>query len=199
MLHLLNSALSSINLTCDNWTSSNKLPFMGIVSHFIDESGSLRTIFLALKELHGRHSGENMANIFLEVLSEFAFRNKLGYFVMDNADNNDTMLRAISKDFEDVDGISFHPQDHRLRRISHIINISDQAYLFGRHPDIESIQRADVPTEEEFEEFWKLGPPGKLQNINIHVWRSAQRLQKFQKLSDRLKPRREHQIRWNSW
>ena len=83
--YLLQSAASSIHLTCDAWTSSNSLALLGVVSHFVNESGALRTVLLALKELEGKHSGENMAVIILDVLSTYAIRNKLGYSVMDNA------------------------------------------------------------------------------------------------------------------
>ncbi|KAL2039592.1 hypothetical protein N7G274_007864 [Stereocaulon virgatum] len=39
--HLLASAASFINITIDAWTSTNKVAFLGTVSHFVDENGAL--------------------------------------------------------------------------------------------------------------------------------------------------------------
>ncbi len=203
--HFLHSAISSVHITCDAWTSSNNLAFLGSVAHFIDEAGGLRTILLALKELQGEHSGANMAVIILDVLSVYAIRGRLGYFVMDNATNNDTMLEAIAKEFKEADGIYYDPVEHRLRCIGHVINLSVQAFLFGRHPDIESDRRArgeddgDDPSNKELQDYRRLGPQGKLHNIIVYIMRSPQRIQKFRRLSKGLMPKRDHRVRWNSW
>jgi len=123
MRYLLQSAASFVHLTCDAWTSFNSLALLGVVSHFVDESEALRTLLLALKELQGEHNGENMAVIILDTLSTYAIRNRLGYFVMDNATNNDTMLEAIARNFQEVDDVRYDPIEHRLRCIDHIINL----------------------------------------------------------------------------
>lgn len=59
----LQSALSPIHLTCDLWTSGNRLGLMGIIAHCVDEDGILRNLIIALREVEGSHSGENMAKI----------------------------------------------------------------------------------------------------------------------------------------
>ena len=202
--YLLQSAASSIHLTCDAWTSSNSLALLGVVSHFVDESGALRTLLLALKELEGEHSGENMAIIILDVLSTYAIRNRLGYFVMDNATNNDTMVEAIARNFQEIDGVRYDPIEHRLRCIGHIINLSVQAFLFGRHPDVEGNHHGgegegEGPSDKELQDYRKLGPQGKLHNIIVYIMRSPQRIQKFRRLSKGLMPKRDHRVRWNSW
>ncbi len=146
-----------------------------------------------------------MAVVVLDVLSVYAIRNRLGYFVMDNATNNDTMLEAIAREFQAVDGIYYDPIEHRLRCIGHVINLSVQAFLFGRHPDIENGRRArgedggDDPSNKELQDYRKLGPQGKLHNIIVYIMRSPQRIQKFRRLSKGLMPKRDHRVRWNSW
>jgi hypothetical protein len=50
---------------------------------------------LALKDVIGDHSGENLAKAVIEVLKEWEITSNLGFFVIDNASNNDTIMRAI--------------------------------------------------------------------------------------------------------
>jgi hypothetical protein len=51
---------------------------------------------LAMKEIEGNHKGENLAPVVLEVIREWRIAGKLGYIVIDNASNNDTMMEALS-------------------------------------------------------------------------------------------------------
>jgi len=93
---LLQSALSKVHLTVDLWTSPNSLAFIGIIGHYIAENGDLRHSVLALKEVDGDHSGANQALHIMEVLRDYGIASKLGYFMMDNAESNDTMLVALA-------------------------------------------------------------------------------------------------------
>jgi hypothetical protein len=47
--------------------------------------------------MEGEHSGENLAKYLQEVVADWGISSKLGYIQMDNATNNDTMMR----EFED--------------------------------------------------------------------------------------------------
>lgn len=78
-----------------------------------------------------------MAQIVLKTLDDYEIRNSLGYFVIDNAENNDTMLKHISTEFWSHHSIDYDPLEHRLRCIGHIINLAVQVFLFGKHPDVE--------------------------------------------------------------
>jgi hypothetical protein len=49
-----------------------------------------------LREIQGRHTGENLAPIVLDILQEYSITHKLGYIQMDNATNNDTLIAALS-------------------------------------------------------------------------------------------------------
>ena len=82
----------SVNL----WTSPNALAILGIVAHYTSESGQLEYSVLALKELDGKHSGPNMADCVMDIINDYGIASKVGYFMMDNADNNGTMMKALS-------------------------------------------------------------------------------------------------------
>lgn len=92
----IQSAKSRIHISCDLWTSPNSLAILGIVAHYVTEDGSLEHHVLALKDIDSEHEGSHLAAATLEVIDEWGFASKLGYFVMDNAGNNDTMMRSLS-------------------------------------------------------------------------------------------------------
>lgn len=92
----LQSALSKIHFTVDLWTSPNSLAILGAIAHYITESGQLQHSVLALQEVDGEHTGENMSKSVMDVIEDYSIASKVGYFVMDNATNNDTMMRALA-------------------------------------------------------------------------------------------------------
>jgi len=50
---------------------------------------------LAIKEVNGEHSGKNQAKYILEVLKEYKIKDKLGYFMIDNTNNNNTLITLL--------------------------------------------------------------------------------------------------------
>ena len=90
------SAVSKVHFTVDLWTSSNSLALLGIIAHYFTENGQLCQSVLALRELEGQHTGENQAQLIMKVIEEYGIASKVGYFMMDNAENNETMIRALS-------------------------------------------------------------------------------------------------------
>ena len=57
--------------------------------------------------------------------------------MIDNASNNDTMMEYISADLK-ADEINYSTHKNRLQCNRHIINLVVQAFLFGKHPDIQA-------------------------------------------------------------
>jgi hypothetical protein len=50
---------------------------------------------IALKRLHEAHSGENIDSLLIEIINDFDLKERLGYFVTDNASSNDTYVYHI--------------------------------------------------------------------------------------------------------
>src|SRR5205809_3533509 len=88
----LHSTISSIHFTLDLWSSTNHLSLLGIVVHYTDENGSLQQSVLVLQKVEGQYTGKNLASIMLSVAEEYQIWPKLGFFIGDTADNNDTMI-----------------------------------------------------------------------------------------------------------
>ncbi|PBK91178.1 hypothetical protein ARMGADRAFT_932826, partial [Armillaria gallica] len=64
-------------------------------------------------ELIGEHSGDNMAEVVWATLKAFGLTDQIMAFVMDNATNNDTMVKRI-EDLCWEQGISFSAKESRL-------------------------------------------------------------------------------------
>ena len=60
------------------------------------EDGQLETMLLALKEIFGKHTGENLLKYVLATVVRWGIASKLGYLQMDNASNNDTLIQCLS-------------------------------------------------------------------------------------------------------
>jgi hypothetical protein len=78
------------------WTSTNHLAILGIIAHYISEEGTLQEYLLAMKVVNGRHTGENLSQYVLQVIQDYGITSRLGYLQMDNASNNDSLIRVLS-------------------------------------------------------------------------------------------------------
>ncbi|TKA71177.1 hypothetical protein B0A49_11904 [Cryomyces minteri] len=188
---VLSKARSRISLSLDIWTSDSSMPLLGICAHFIDFTYSLTPTLLALPLLEGSHSGATIAPPVEAVVKELGITENLGFFMMDNADNNDTMLVELRKSFP-----SINIKQQRLRCLGHIVKLTAKAALHGtdmqsfekdlqeaeevdaRVEDFEAAAKAAISDEPKRLELWrKRGSIGKIHNLVVHVNSSTQRTQ----------------------
>jgi hypothetical protein len=92
---LHDEAIGQIHILFDLWTSLNSLALMAVVAHFTDKDYRVQTRLLALRCLYGEHSGENQAELLADVLKDYELTDKIGYFVTDNASNNNTTINIL--------------------------------------------------------------------------------------------------------
>ncbi|KAF7441786.1 Dimer-Tnp-hAT domain containing protein [Pyrenophora tritici-repentis] len=92
----LSEAASKIHISFDGWTTKGgKRGFFGVVAHFANASGVIQDLPIALPHLAGSHTGDAIADTIKKTLQEYSIgSDKLGYFVLDNAANNDTALQT---------------------------------------------------------------------------------------------------------
>jgi hypothetical protein len=64
--HLHKHSSGMIHLSFDLWTSPNQLSLVGVVTHYVDDTYTVRTKLLSLKRLRGPHSGENLAQVIIK-------------------------------------------------------------------------------------------------------------------------------------
>ena len=87
----LQSALSSIHLSVDIWTSPNRLLLLAVTADFVDciEERHVKAL-LALRTVEG-HSGEEQFAVLLPVLQDYDIIKKLRTIITDNSDINNTL------------------------------------------------------------------------------------------------------------
>ena len=119
---------TKIHVTFDGWTNKGrKRSFTGIYIHHLDNNGQIREYLLALPRQIGKHTGINLAAVIDEVLCNFGItKEKLGYFTIDNAHNNDTCIEELGQAYD------FKAEQRRCRCAAHIINLVAQDVIFGK-------------------------------------------------------------------
>ena len=71
-----------------------------------------------------------MSKYVIEVLKEYDIIYNLGYFVMDNALDNDTMMTTLSQALRRDFRLQYDPIHHRIRCQGHFINLAVKSFLF---------------------------------------------------------------------
>jgi hypothetical protein len=117
------SALLKIHFTADLWTSPNKHPLLGIIAYYIAENGDPYQSMLGLQEIGRTYTGENQDLIIIRLIAEFGIASKLGYFIIDNTNNNDTVIAALLVMLLDEYNIEYNDIRYRNCFNSCIINL----------------------------------------------------------------------------
>ncbi|KAI1512316.1 Dimer-Tnp-hAT dimerization containing protein [Pyrenophora tritici-repentis] len=155
----LREARSLIHVSFDNWTSTGgQYAFTGLCVHYLNSEGKLVDHLLGLPELHGAHTGNNIAAAATTILRLFGVDNaRVGYFVLDNASNNDTAVESLAEEF------GFIASERRLRCCCHILNLSAQ---LGKDRSAYENEAAHLEEEEKYMDEWrKYGPVGVLFDV----------------------------------
>ena len=173
----LAKARSKIHISFDGWTAPNRRAFIGIVAHWLDEDLKKQDLLIGLRRIKGSHSGENIAEAILPVLRSFQLGSNLGFFIADNAGQNDTAIQAILRD---LDPDIKDPESRRVRCFAHIINLVVKAFLFGK--DVKSLEIHQDRSKTEIKELLEVrqdwldhGPYGKLHKTVEFIRDSPQR------------------------
>lgn len=182
----LKHAVSNIHLTFDLWTSPNCKAMLAVCGHWVSKDYALKSTLLALKQVHGDHSGENMAAIIHDVVKEFEIEDKLGYFVTDNVDSNDNAISFLNQYIQEEGGTGFDCKERRIRCFGHILNLAAKALLFGQKENkgkskLDSKRKKTLEDQlrEEASEWRALGAVGMLHNIVAWIRRTPKRREAY--------------------
>ena len=89
------SARFNVALTSDIWSGNAKMDYMSVVVHNIDQSWNLNKRIVAFKRIEGSHTADAILAILLDVIEEWNFQDRIISITLDNATNNDAMVRAL--------------------------------------------------------------------------------------------------------
>lgn len=167
VIETLQMSSGLIHVAFDGWRARNRHSLYGIACFFRDENSKPHKVILGVPEV-GSHRGSSIATEILQIFEVFGIKDKIGYFTLDNADNNDTALQAIGTK------LGFNGAQRRGRCFGHVVNLSAKALLFGNNTDAFEDQLSDVEalSEAEYELWRQKGPVGKLHNFVIDIHRS---------------------------
>ena len=96
-------------------------------THYLDKNGHIVDHILALPEQLGKHSSINYTAVINNILKQFSITSKrLGFFITDNASNNDTAIQELSTTYE------FNKKSKQIQYSGHILNRVAQSILFSK-------------------------------------------------------------------
>ncbi|XP_078442452.1 putative transcriptional regulator tpeD [Wolffia australiana] len=117
----------SVSLTVDAWTAENSCCLLGNTVHWVNNRWELCERVLAIHELVGKHSGENMSAIVLQALEDFGLKTKVSSITTDNASSNGRMVGMLPKELKPIN--NRFTQDRHVPCAIHMLNIIVQAAL----------------------------------------------------------------------
>jgi hypothetical protein len=164
----LRAAPGQVHIAFDGARTRNRHTLYGITAVYRDSSNQPQKVVLGLPELINRHTDEHIATEMLDVIRFFDLEDKVGYFTLDNAGNNDTAMAIIGGQ------LGFNHLHRRARCVGHIINLVVKALLFGKDVEAfdESIEKGELLARAAHDEWMKKGPVGKVHNWVVWVHRS---------------------------
>ena len=178
----LHTSKSFIHFSFDLWTSPNALAMLGILAHYMDNLSKNHTVLIDLQQLHGPHSGENMAQLVIEIIMEYDIVDKIDYFVLDNASFNNTCVEIVLRRLHpDLNPIHCH-----LHCLGHVLNLGAKAFLFDQETEaFETEITLHQTLEDDIKElqlWWKKEAVKKLHNIVTFIHCTPQRRESFENL-----------------
>jgi len=197
----LSLARSRIHISYDLWTSPNHKAMIAIVAHWMAEDYEVKSALLAIREVHGEHTGENIMDVVYPVMKEYDSHTRFGYYVGNNATNNNTSVEWLDQYLRDEGYDGFDPDQRRLRCFAHEMQIAVKGLLFG--PKVKELEEYPAMvgiTEEEKREYatkkWRsFGAVGKLHNIVKYIRGSPQRREAYSIVRDELQKEAQKKLR----
>lgn len=121
----LATTCQTIALSLEVWTSKNHIPILGVIGHWLAEEFEYREKAVEFKELHGSHSGENLAVAIQDLLIELNLEHRLLSITRDNASNIERMAVELFNSLQKTYGADalFCGLDSYTRCLAHIINL----------------------------------------------------------------------------
>jgi hypothetical protein len=163
-------AHSKIHLAFDLWTAPNYTPTLAITGHWTGHDYTAKTLLLAIRDITDVHDGKNIGQAVYNTMKEFSICEKIGYFMGDNASNNDTTIQSVNWQLQEDSFDDFQWEERRLRCWGHIMNLVVKALLFS--PKVFKLEKErrdgeDIASYEQQQTLrWRaLGAIGKGNNI----------------------------------
>ena len=108
--------------------------------YHLNREGKVINYLIALLEQLGRHTGINYAEVVSSVLTHFGVsKEKLSYFITNNAANNSICLDYLSLKF------GFKKETYQIRCAAYTLNLIAQLILFRKDKDAYKNKDINIP------------------------------------------------------
>ncbi|EUC55177.1 HAT family dimerization protein [Rhizoctonia solani AG-3 Rhs1AP] len=174
-------------IACDAWTSSNCIAFLAITASWITDKWECEETLIDFRELHGAHTGQNMAKEVASVISELGIKDKGHIRCLPHVIHLAVMVLLLL--------INAIPSGTNIR--SHI----DDDSLFTEE-DAENVVADNDREANEDNVVDKIDPMvnlksacDKIRKISRIVWSSPQQMELFKTLAARIEEDNERQAK----
>ena len=89
----------------------------------------MQDALLEFKHVPGHHTGEALADEVYNILEKYELFEKLFCITMDNASNNEKMMRYLSRRLKNEQGIDWDPYEHHVACLNHVINLAVDDFM----------------------------------------------------------------------
>jgi len=116
-------ACQRVCVTTDTWTSLQRINYMCVTAHFIDNDWKLHKKIINFCTISS-HKGDDIAFVLGKCLEEWGLASKLYTVIVDNASSNNTACTALIDDFKRHGHFLFSGGEFlHVRCIAHILNL----------------------------------------------------------------------------
>ena len=121
-----------VSIALDAWTSPNHKAFLAIQAYYITSDWKYRYALIGFEELHGSHTGENIAKVVKETLKRYSLEGRLFAITTDNAGNNGTMAANIEGQLQTINNnIAWDVDILHIPCLAHVVQLVVTAFLKG--------------------------------------------------------------------
>lgn len=89
----------SVSLTSDILSGRAKRDYISVVAHYVNKKWELQKRIIGFELIDEAHTGENIAQAILNVVSEFGLTVKIFTVTLDNASSNTTAMEGLTPIF----------------------------------------------------------------------------------------------------
>ncbi|KAG8489971.1 hypothetical protein CXB51_015455 [Gossypium anomalum] len=137
---LLRSSCSRVCLTTDTWTSLQRVNYLCITAHFIDNDWKLNKKILNFCPISS-HKGESIGMVIEKCLLNWGI-DKLFTVTVDNASSNDVAIGYLRKKFNPRGGLVQNGKYLHMRCMAHIVNLIVVEGLKEMNKSVERVKGA---------------------------------------------------------
>ncbi|XP_031269939.1 zinc finger BED domain-containing protein RICESLEEPER 2-like [Pistacia vera] len=133
-------SINKISLTTDLWNSSNqKLEYMVVTEHFIDNDWKLQKRVLNFVHIPAPRPGVEIAATIHKCLMEWGIENKVFGISVDNASSNDVVIKILRENLGRNKKLMCGGRLFHVRYAAHILNLMVQDGLSQIKPIIQEV------------------------------------------------------------